>query len=151
MLRSLVILGTCLVVGCASSAAPEETAGDVGDGQALSAAHTDLSAPQSKSALGSMNDHCGDAWCEGDFDLDFTKLVCDFTAKTCTFTVTVTDPGETDAKTDDRTFIRSCKMTALSSYADLMEKTGTFEDMTDGFFQKVDDCVAKVESSIPTK
>ena len=150
MLRSLMILGTCLLVGCASSTAPEETAGDVGqaEGEALSAPHA-LTATQAKKALDSMNDHCGDAWCEGDFDLDFTKLVCDFGAKTCTFTVTITDPGETDSKSDDRTFVRSCKMTQLASYSDLMKTSGSFLDMTDAFFDKVGDCVAKVEDTIP--
>jgi hypothetical protein len=160
----MVLAIACVTVaGCASpnsaasasASAADSAEVEAGDAieQDLTKAKNDLSAKQAADVVDMINGHCGDSWCEGDLDLNFTKLVCDFTARTCTFTVLVTDPGATDAKADDRTFWRSCKMTQVGTkYADIVDtaKNG-WQDLSDPFYAKLDACVTKVEDGIPAR
>ncbi len=103
-----------------------------------------LTTKQKSAVLTAVDDACGDAWCEGDDDWRFSKIVCNFTAKTCTITVQVA-PLQDDPKKENWLW-RSCKMTGLASYDALLDNT---QSLQGDFYDKLDACMTKIEGSLP--
>ena len=119
------------------------TLGDAGDGEG-GFDGGDLTADQAKLILNSIDDHCGDAWCEGDFDFDFKAITCTFSKGTCSLDMVLTGDDGT------KSFPESCEMTAVTGYDQMIEKFANgFQDMTDGFFEKVDACITSAEDKVP--
>ena len=118
------------------------------DGDKADASNS-LSSAKSSLVLTLLDDACGDAWCEGDFEWAFKKLVCHFDAGTCTITVLVTRPAWNGVPA--ASFWRACKMTALTRFSQLVETAPNgYQSLTDRFFTKFDTCATKIEGSIPT-
>ena len=154
--QSLVslLVASAAVVACASptSSSDASDVAPVATDSDLTKAHNDLSAAQQQLILDKLNDHCGDSWCEGDLDWDFQKITCNFGSQTCTFTAKMTDPGDSDGPADDRVFFRSCKMTKIAKFESIIETAANgYQDLTDDFYGKADDCATKLEDTIPKR
>ncbi len=140
-----------LVVAC--GAAPAASDSDVETGETSPSAESalkaknDLSAPQQQNVLDMLNDVCGDTWCEGNFEWDFQRISCGFSARSCTLTIKVVEP-KVDAD-PERVFWRSCKVSGLTNYKSLVEtfKNGNI-NLQQTFYEKVDVCVTRLESHI---
>jgi hypothetical protein len=134
-------------LGCSADATPADGDQDVeaeaSSEDALAAAKNDLTAKQAKDLLLMINDHCSDAWCETDYHFDFRKIVCDFTASSCTFTAKV--------DFERKSYWRSCKMRNVGKKYSAIVQTfpNGFQDITDAFFDKLGTCTVRVEKSIP--
>ena len=150
---AILLVSVASLTACAANSTSPDVRDDVQPVEAtsdISKAANDLTSAQQKLVLNLLNDHCGDSWCEGEYDLDFQKITCSFSAKTCTFTVKITDPGTQDSTADDKIYFRACKMTKLDKFDSLVETSGNgFQDLTDGFYDKADACEGKLEGSLP--
>jgi hypothetical protein len=134
--------GTASPTGAAAGKAD----GVVTDGDA--AVTSGLSADQAQLVLNILDDHCGDSWCEGEYDIHFKKIVCHFDERqSCTLTMTFegysgSGPGPF--------YWRSCKMPGLSDFEALVQTFDNgFQDATDGLITDVNDCVDRIEGNFP--
>jgi len=153
---SLIPLLSVALLSAACSASSHETAADdaVEVSSSESALETDTLAPdtasdltktQSSTVLKLLDDICGDTWCEGDFDWHFPKIVCHFTPGTCTLTFRITDPNPTPAKT----YWRSCKVSGLKSFDDLVDTAPNgYQSLDNGFYDDVSLCIDHIEKSL---
>lgn len=140
-----------VLAACASpSASPPDDADAQAQDELRSTAKNDLASGDEKKVLTMLDDHCGDAWCEGDYDWQFKKLRCTYADASCTLTLFITDPAVDGQPA--RYFWRSCKMTGLPAWTSLVETfPNGYEDLTDGFFGKVSDCIDRLESRLPPR
>ncbi len=108
----------------------------------------DLNKAQSSTVLKLLDDVCGDSWCEGDYDWHFPKIVCHFTPGTCTLTFRITDPNPTPPKT----YWRSCKVSGLRSFEDLVDTAPNgYQSLENGFYDDVSICIDHIEKDLRAK
>jgi len=137
----------------ASNDAPSNGSGgeDIETTSALEAdatASSDLTKAQSTLILKLLDDVCGDSWCEGAYDWHFPKIVCHFSPGTCTLTFRITDPNPTPQKT----YWRSCKVTDLHAFGELVDTAPNgYQSLVDGFYDKVSGCIDHIEDDLRTK
>lgn len=144
-------LGCTLLSSACSSTLDHESVSIVDptpDGDKADAANS-LSSARSSLVLTLLDDACGDAWCEGDLEWTFKKLVCHFDVGTCTVTVLVTRPASNGVP--PASFWRACKMTGLRRFPQLVDTAANgYQSLTDALFTKFDACASKIEASVPT-
>ena len=106
-----------------------------------------LSAAQTKTALGLIDQICGDTWCDGDYDFGFRRLTCSKTAGTCTLTLQVF-PREGVASRA-RSYWRSCKTADFSSF-DSLVTTGAsgYQSLNNDYYDALTECLSRVVSNL---
>ena len=160
MRHALLSAALLALAACGGSSAPAEAVtDDVGADAAevISAADADaeaeadvkadrasLTAAQASTVLKSIDDTCGDTWCEGEYNYNFKRISCDFGAKRCTLSADVITYD-----TPPKKFPRACRMTGISSYAAMVQTTGGYASLTTRFFDKVSTCIDKWSPTIP--
>jgi hypothetical protein len=109
-------------------------------------ATNDLTAEEQKLVLRLVDNRCGDTWCDGDYDWRFKKITCSFASKqACTMTTMAIDTIDTH-----KYYWRSCKMTGIRSFDEMVVTfPNGYQDITEAFGTKLDDCMAKLERSLP--
>ena len=108
--------------------------------------------PQSSLILNSLNSVCSDTWCEGDFNLNFRKLNCNFEAQltfsnrkgACKLDFVMTPHGSSPLSGKSE----SCLLTGYSSASALTRECGNSYDSTlsDRLYQDVSNCIAALEA-----
>jgi hypothetical protein len=150
MRKILFVMALCpLALACSGSSSTSDDAVEVGQASesedALTASN-DLSKAQSKLVLTLLDDACGDAWCEGDYDWRFARMQCHFAQKTCTLT-TLTIDG---SSSPNKTYWRSCKIPHLTKFEDLIETAPNgFQSLTDSMFDRATTCIEHIETHLP--
>lgn len=152
--KSFFVFPLAGLLTLAACAAPTSAPAD-GDAEPttedLTKAKNDLTAKQAKLVVDELNDVCGDTWCEGDYSWDFSKIVCDFGKKTCTFTVKITDPGTDDSTKDDKVYWRSCKVAGVPGFTSMIDTAANgYQSLNETFYDKIDACVGKLEQGVST-
>jgi hypothetical protein len=153
-----MLLVAGLVVGlgaaaCGGSVASEDGAPAADPAESdITKLVNDLSAKQQRDALDSLNGACGDAWCEGDLQIDFKKITCSFKSKTCVVSANVIDEGKKDGPSDDLVYPRTCKIKGVASYKEIIEYNNFGgADLTTPGFDKADACATDLENGIKVR
>jgi hypothetical protein len=152
MTRSASALLACTLLWAGCTASTEDNSVEVTDSSADDAAKEDsansLTSKQASQVLLLIDDACGDAWCEGDYEWAFKKMSCHFDLGTCTMTAMLTMPAS--GSTPAASYWRSCKMRGIRSFKSMVHTYANgFQALTDTMFTKVDACATKMEDSIP--
>lgn len=148
-LRSLVF-GVALAGGCAGSASLQSDIAEATPAELdakKDAAHQDLTATQEKAVLTQLNNICGDTWCDGDWTFDFKKLVCKLDLGSCTWTALITPSVPA---TEKLVFWRSCKVTGVHAFADLVTTTNGYSSLDQDYYMASTECVQRIEAKLPT-
>jgi len=147
------------IAACGGTATEEAITDDIGAEtiEAITAEEADLEADadikadrasltsaQQTIVLKAIDDICGDTWCEGDFNFEFKRLACDFSAKRCTLSANVIT-YDTPAKK----YPRACRMTGITSFSSMVTKVGSYYELKQPFFDKVSTCIDKWGPTIP--
>jgi hypothetical protein len=107
----------------------------------------DLTTAKQKIALKVIDDICGDTWCEGDFDFGFKKIVCHFGKGTCTVTMLIWPRQDTRPIP---TYWRSCKISGLHGFADLVDTAPSgYQSIDQAFYDKMTTCTMKITDRLP--
>jgi len=109
---------------------------------------SDLPKEQSAVVLKLLDDICGDTWCEGEYDWHFPKIVCHFSAGTCTLTFRITDANEEPPKT----YWRSCRVEGFERFEDMVETAPNgYQSLKDAFYTKVSTCIEGIEDHLASE
>ncbi len=102
-----------------------------------------LAPEQTDSVLKQLNQYCGDAWCEGFYEIEFSDLKCSRGSRTCKVELTFTSTGATQAH------ILSCVIERVRVVDDLLKDVGTAsERLTPAVVNGVNSCVEHFYSRI---
>ena len=130
----------------------------------------DLTATESNNLSTSLDNICGDTWCEGSFNWSVDNFTCSFDSKTCSVDLTLIDEFYLDEYTSIDEFItklskiekvldvysetdvdyaailwdRTCELKNISSKKDLFYNTNNF-DHSNLVYDQVLDCVSEIE------
>lgn len=107
-----------------------------------------LTTAQQKAALFQLNQICGDTWCDGDWNFEFKKIVCHWSAGTCTTTALIWP--YTDAHPVP-VYWRSCKIAGLHHFTDLVDTAANgYQSIDQGFYDKMTTCTMKIAAKLPS-
>jgi hypothetical protein len=107
-----------------------------------------LTADQSAVVLKQIDDICGDTWCSGDYNYAFTRFSCRLDLGRCTMSVKVIRPEWNGVP--EATFQRYCRLTGITQFEQMVQTApGGYQSLVDSFYDKVNDCMSRVEASIP--
>jgi hypothetical protein len=146
----LAIFGCCSLAaifsGCGAQEGETSTPSSASD---LTAAPANrLTDAQEEAVIGSIDDHCSDAQCEGELDFDSRTLKCDFAKSQCVLALTVV----AKVKGKHKKFQRQCVLAQIGSFAGIMQTfPNGFQDLTKEFLDKIDKCYAEASNGIPTE
>ncbi|MBC8555984.1 MAG: hypothetical protein ISR65_18260 [Bacteriovoracaceae bacterium] len=102
-----------------------------------------LTDEQKDTILTSIDNICGDTWCEGDFDYSFNSIYCDSQRGSCTVEMEVIlreyDEVTWEMINETRT-PSSCTVFNFYSYNDIIDQTRQWDQLTDDFYEKLSDC-----------
>jgi len=115
--------------------------------EAESLAKNALTAAQAKTALGLIDEICGDTWCDGDYDFGFRRLTCSKAAETCTLTLQVF-PREGVASRA-HSYWRSCKTADFAGF-DSLVSTGPsgYQSLNDDYYDALSECLSRVVTNL---
>jgi hypothetical protein len=156
MTTRTLLFAAALAAGCATTAHDASVSlTDDGIDDAKADAPTTgsaLTSAQAHTILGLVDDACGDAWCEGDYNYAFKRFTCKTSTSSCTMTVIVIDEGDPEAGTATRSFWRSCKIPGFEAFTDIVETADNgYQSITDTYWDKLDDCMSMIEGSVPPR
>jgi hypothetical protein len=156
-MRILPCLGLAVTLGFGCGSSPssgvELTDDGIDDAKAdAPVTASALTSAESHTILDLIDDACGDAWCEGDYNYAFKRFTCKTTTHSCTLTVIVIDEGDPAAHTATRSFWRSCKIPGFSGFDGIVETAANgYQGLTDGYFDKLNDCMEAIDGSVPAR
>jgi len=148
---ALVGLAAVWLLGCSGGKSPSLEVGEAeptdARSEAESLAKNALTAAQAKTALGLIDQICGDTWCDGDYDFGFRRLTCSKAAGTCTLTLQVF-PRE-GVVSRARSYWRSCKTADFSGF-DSLVNTGAsgYQSLNNDYYDALSECLARVVSNL---
>lgn len=92
-----------------------------------------LTNEQKRIVLAEIDNVCGDTWCEGDFNYEFTFLKCDDIKKSCT--LEFSSYYHSDLESVE---FNSCNVQTFTQFSDLITNTG---ELTQRFYETLtNDC-----------
>ena len=98
--------------------------------------------------FGHIDNICGDTWCDGDWNWSFKKIACKLDLGSCTWTALIS-PSVPVARPVP-VYWRSCKVSGVHSFEDLVTTTGTYQEIDQSYYQASTDCVFKIEPKLPS-
>ncbi len=107
----------------------------------------DLSSKEESSLLTSIDNICGDTWCEGDFNFSFNSFVCDFDKSECVMEYEFIDyyfDQDWEITGEVRT-AASCAIKA-GSLEEISENRGFGLSYNDYLYETVTDCIWDAEA-----
>ena len=133
----------------------------------LSVFAQDLSPAQNRAIVVSLDNICGDTWCEGDYNWNFANLTCNFAAKECRIELTLME-YIADMTTKDKkdylkriltlpsvgydksgedyeyvTYTQSCPILGVKKVSDVYNaKEDEYSELV---YDKVSDCISTME------
>ncbi len=151
LVRLLLLSATFAAAACAAQSSPLETEVAVASPADVDAkedsAHKDLTAKQKSEVLLQLNNICGDTWCDGDWWWTFKSITCKLDLDSCTWTAMI-DPS-VPAAGKVPVYWRSCKVTGLKKFSDLVTTTGGHQSINQTFYEASTDCVFKITPNLP--
>ena len=112
-----------------------------------------LTESQGQTVLTSIDNICGNTWCEGDFDFSFDEVICDSKTSSCKITM---DLINMDACYDDNgdsiegcipaRHTGSCTISGVSSFHDIIDAELDYEQLAWKFYENLTDCISDLES-----
>jgi hypothetical protein len=106
-----------------------------------------LTAAEAKTALGLIDQICGDTWCDGDYDFGFRRLTCSKAAETCTLTLQVF-PRDGVAS-HARSYWRSCKTADFTGFDSLVSTAPSgYQALTNDYYDALTECMSRVVSNL---
>ena len=132
----------------------------------LSVLAQDLSPAQNRAVVQSLDNICGDTWCEGDYNWGFDKLKCNFAAKECSIELTlkeyISDMTAKDKKaylkrilalpsvgydknedTEYVTYTQTCPILGVTKVSDVYNSKD--DEYSELVYDKVTDCITTME------
>lgn len=111
-----------------------------------------LSEKQESIVLTSIDNICGDTWCEGDFNFDFYSLECSAETNSCTLEadlIEYTYSGDDYSDEKEIRYPSKCTIEGYSSFDSMLEDKDTrWPDLAWDFYEAVTDCVTTMEEAV---
>jgi len=94
---------------------------------------------QQNQVLSALENYCGNAWCEGDFQYQFQHLQCNSSSHSCRLAFTLVKRGTSQRKQG------TCEYSPVSSFHALLSSEGGPDSLNDSFLEALDNCFEKLE------
>ena len=106
-----------------------------------------LTTAQQKTSLFQLDQICGDTWCDGDWVFSFKKIVCHWSAGTCTITALIWP------QTDQHpvpVYWRSCKIAGLHHFSDVVDTASNgYQTLDPTIYDDMTTCTMKIVAKLP--
>jgi len=99
---------------------------------------------QKKQVLQTIDNVCGDTWCEGDYNFQFNSFSCEKQTSTCELNfqfIKTDDNGENPTLSTEQV----CRFENIKTYKQLMENKWS---LNDDFYSAVTDCIWEKEPAV---
>lgn len=98
---------------------------------------------QTDEVLRTIDNVCGDTWCEGDYNFDFTGFSCKKSTQSCLleFHFIQIDDNDQEQYSPKQT----CQFEQIKEIGQLLEDDG---ELNWNFYEEVTDCITELESSV---
>ncbi|HYP74903.1 MAG TPA: hypothetical protein VER12_03040 [Polyangiaceae bacterium] len=111
-----------------------------------------LTPKQARTALGLIDDICGDTWCEGDHNFRFDHLECTRpcgrTPGTCRLAFRIF-PHDSQPSTGP-SYARTCKTTGFTGFSSLVDTAQNgYQSLNWQFYDSLSACISRLEEQLP--
>ncbi len=111
-----------------------------------------LSEGQQRDIITTIDNLCGDTWCEGDYDFNFQSIKCNSNTQTCTVEfqlLSIIWDDDYQRPVFTSTFNAQCKITPIKSLSDIIFMHGYNKynevELNQDFYQQLSDCIMEKE------
>ncbi|MGZ3807498.1 MAG: hypothetical protein ACXVCE_05390 [Bacteriovorax sp.] len=98
---------------------------------------------QRQDVLRSIDDVCGDTWCEGDYNFKFNDFTCMQSTHVCELNFQFIKRDDNDLKTYSP--VQVCRFEKITHFGQLMENKYS---LTDSFYEALTDCIGQKEKRV---
>lgn len=103
-----------------------------------------LTPAQEKKVLRTIDDLCGDTWCEGDYNFRFNSFTCEKTTSTCELNfqfIKTDDEGEKETYSPEQV----CRFENIKKFQQLMDGQWS---LNEDFYSAVSECIWEKEKTV---
>ncbi|PIK15778.1 hypothetical protein [Halobacteriovorax sp. JY17] len=107
-----------------------------------------LTESQADTVLESIDNICGDTWCEGDFNFSFNEITCSSETNSCDLSfefINEVYDYETDQVIVEERASVTCTLTGVTGYEYMIDTSSRWNHLGHSFYEKVTDCISDKE------
>ena len=102
-----------------------------------------LSPREKSEVIRSIDNVCGDTWCEGDYNFKFNNFSCNFQKKSCELTFNFIKSDDQDVETYST--LQTCHFDNITSIKHI--RNNRFS-LNENFYDKITECIGMLEEKV---